>query len=118
MPPWKGYEQMTPEEKDLVRSSFSSLGPNDEPPYPVGGLHAILRAAQRDLDPSTAGSVVHVVASVNASGSVESVQVRSAPNSSMGIRLAALLKKSAFKPARCQGEPCAMDFPLLLSIAP
>src|SRR5262245_6243425 len=48
----KTYEQFTDEEKAELRSLYQSLGPNDEPPYPLDGMKPIfsaLKDAQRIL---------------------------------------------------------------------
>ena len=34
----RSYEQLTPEQKAVVRAEYDSVGPNDEPPYPKYGL--------------------------------------------------------------------------------
>ncbi len=118
VPPWKGYAQLSAQEKDLVRAGYRALGPNDEPPYPVAGTQTLIRAVQREVVPESGEGVLHLVATVNAAGTVEQVAIKNSPDAATGVRLAALLKRSAFKPARCQGEPCAMDYPLVLTIAP
>ncbi len=118
VPPWKGYAQLTPDEKSVVRAGYGALGAGDEPPYPLAGTQAIIRAIHRDAAPAGRESTVHVVARVSADGTVEHVDVRSAPYPAMGQRLASMLKKSAFKPAMCKGEPCAMEYPLVFTIAP
>ena len=60
------------------------------------------------------------VATVSAKGKVTEVRVYEAPSQAMGKFVGQVLMVTAFKPARCSGKPCQMDFPLEMrfSIAP
>jgi hypothetical protein len=51
---------------------------------------------------------------VDEKGIVNEVKVVESPSAEMSKSIAGVMMYAKFKPARCNGAPCAMDFPLEL----
>jgi outer membrane biosynthesis protein TonB len=49
---------------------------------------------------------------VNSSGEATAVSVMSSPDDRLTQYAAGVLMKAKYKPARCNGAPCAMEYPV------
>lgn len=111
------YEQLSDEHKAQVRSQYEGLAPDDEPPFPAQGLKPIYQAmyqAQRGL---LAKGDLTLVATVLPDGTVSEVQAIGAPDPALVNFAARVLMATEFKPARCHGQPCRMDYPFRIHFA-
>lgn len=107
----KRYEELSAEEKNSLNQSYESMGPGDEPPFPADGLkpiHQALAKAQQKL--LVRGEIV-LIATVAPDGNVAQVRAVGSPNAEMARFASTVLLLTKFKPARCKGEPCKMDYP-------
>jgi hypothetical protein len=108
----RGYDELTPAQRQMVRSEYPALDDGDEPPYPLKGpgeLFGVLgkiagryMIRERDL-------VIYVL--VGADGKVESVSTFGIDDTEarrLAGTAAGMLK---YKPARCGGQPCRMMVP-------
>lgn len=90
---------------------WESIPDGDEPPFPLFGLkpvHQKVAAAQNRL--LVEGPLV-LVASVDATGEVTEIKAIGSPSQEMTMQVAGILYDTKFKPARCSGQPCAMQYP-------
>ena len=110
------YDELTPEQKASWKSQYLAMPADDEPPYPVVGLKrtmkAVLKAAQR----SDSDGEVDAVVVVRDDGTPDSVSILKAPTQKLGTFVAQALMLEKFKPAKCAGKPCAMEFPFQMRI--
>jgi hypothetical protein len=106
------YGQLTPAQKNGVRALFVDLDPNDEPPFPLGGLNDLYRpiwVGQQKL--LVSGEFVGF-AEVDQEGFVSSIAVLKTPNDRATKFVSELVVLTKFKPAVCKGQRCSMGFPI------
>jgi len=115
----RAYAELTPGEIADIREQYDSIDADEEPPFPVDGLHVIFDAFDLAIDASTPrldpGAVV-VVAKVDDKGGVDSVAVYKSPHPFVTTALTQALLKTPFKPARKAGTPVAMPFLLKVDL--
>jgi hypothetical protein len=112
----KAYAELSPQEQAQVKSQYEHMGPDDEPPFPVNGLRPIYRAigtAQQQLRVSVNMSLA---VDVNSEGEATSVSVLQSTDADMANIAASVLLLQKYKPARCNGSPCAMQFPFRITL--
>lgn len=106
----RSYEQLTPEQKAVVRAEYDSVGPNDEPPYPKYGLADVADAVSRmSVRDPIEGEVILTVR-VDERGDAKSVSIYKTPDARLSNLVALMVTRSKFKPGLCDGRPCAMDY--------
>jgi hypothetical protein len=106
------YSGLTKGQKAQLRSCYVKLGEADEPPYPLEGLRAIydpMVEAQRYL--RVEGEFSANV-EVNAEGIATTVAILRTPNKKVTDFVAGVALLTKYKPAVCDGAPCAMGFPI------
>ncbi|QTN21497.1 hypothetical protein HZ992_15025 [Rhizobacter sp. AJA081-3] len=108
----KTYEELTPEEKQVVNTWYEHIPPGDEPPFPLEGLRPIYAALSKAQAKLMAQGELYIFATVDAKGQVTSTKIIGNPSPEMTKFAASLLLLTKFKPAVCGGAPCIMDFPL------
>lgn len=114
----KSYEQLTPEQKRLVRSNYGPMGRYDEPPFPLRGLKQLILSAEEGANRARAAGELDIRVVVGPDGKAHSARIYKAPDREMGRALAALMLSEAYKPGRCAGRPCAQEFRLHLRFRP
>ena len=107
----KSYAEMTPEEQDYLKSFYEKMGPNDEPPFPKYGLKPIVDEIVRATSRLEVEGPLKLDVLVNSKGEGVSVEVRQSPDPRMTRVAAAILLEAVYKPALCDGKPCAMKYP-------
>jgi hypothetical protein len=112
VPPARPYEELTPEQKYVVRAAYPALDPEDEPPYPLNGPKELFAAPQQASSRLKATGALTVYALVGADGKAKSVSAIGAPDPELArfVSMAMLVQK--YKPAACHGAPCEMIYPL------
>lgn len=113
----KGFAELTAAQQSWVKSQYTSLMPNDTPPFPKGGLAKLYQAAAYAADRIYAGGYLFMVARVNAQGKAEMVQVYNTPDQLVSHYVGLMLMLQDYTPATCNGEPCAMEFPFRLEVS-
>jgi len=87
--------------------------PGEEPPYPLGGMRAIFRLVDRNVDQLAGrqekGPLV-AVAKVDDQGVVTQVSVFRTPSPLVTAAITSALVNTPFQPARRNGAPVAMDY--------
>jgi hypothetical protein len=107
----RSYAELTPEQQDSLKSHYVKMGPNDEPPFPVRGLRGIYKSLAVGQQKLLVQGHLTMFVQVSASGEAVSVLVLSSPDPAMTKFAAAVLMEEKYKPALCDGVPCAMQFP-------
>ncbi len=112
----KKYDEMTAEQKDVFRSNYDKLSANDEPPFPLDGLAEIGREIVRLESSGQFRGPLIMTVHIDEKGEAQSTAVYKTPNDDFSKSVAIVAMKSRYKPAKCDGKPCAMDFPLIVDL--
>ncbi|HJU99380.1 MAG TPA: energy transducer TonB [Burkholderiaceae bacterium] len=110
VPPALRYEQLSPEQQQLVKEPYKILLEDDEPPYPLKGIQAISRAFTAMHERARVRGQFRLLTQIDSEGQPTSVTVLEAPEPELGRIAASILMVTRFKPARCGGQPCAMRY--------
>ncbi|MCE3605486.1 hypothetical protein LXA47_18020 [Massilia sp. P8910] len=105
------YEQLSDDERAIVRRWYPLLDPADEPPYPLLGNGHVLGAIQKINARAPAYGLLSMVVMVDGEGNAESVNVYVTPDTKLSEMAGFVAMKEKYKPARCAGKPCTMPFP-------
>lgn len=105
------YEQLSDADRQFLASCYEGLAAGDEPPFPLEGLQPIHEAILKGQDKLLVEGNLLLIASVGADGQVRSVKAIGSPSPEMTNYVAAVLMFTRFKPGRCAGQPCAMEYP-------
>jgi len=106
----RSYEELTSEQKNLVRDDYVKLGARDEPPYPLEGMTPILRELAKVSAQDFDSGLLHLAVRVDANGHPLGVAVLASPNRNMEEAMGLALLDATYKPANCDGKPCEGDF--------
>jgi hypothetical protein len=113
----KTYEQFTPEEKAELRAMYPQLKPDDEPPYPLEGMKPIFSALKQAQHVLQARGELNMVVTVGPDGKAIKVEdFGGVYNAKMTELAQQVLLLTKYKPALCDGTPCAMPFPFQLKL--
>ncbi len=108
----KSFAELTAEEQELFKAKYDDIGYLDTPPFPNLGLRTVFRPIINANKKLNATGSLHLTATVNANGFVESVEVVSSPNVELAAAAEKTLLATRFDPATCNGIACEMTFPL------
>jgi len=111
MPFDKRYDELTPDQRKLIRSKYINLGEEDEPPYPESGYGDVSRQVSRVQEVLNIQGLLTLTVRVNAAGEGVSVSIYETPDERASQAVAFAAMKVKYKPAKCAGVPCEMDFP-------
>lgn len=112
----KRYEELTAEERAIVRSWYESMPEADEPPFPLHGTGRIYKRiaeAQRRL---VLNGFLSMFVTVDSTGTPTAVSVLSTPDPGLARYVAGVLLEERYKPAVCSGRPCEMQFPVRITL--
>lgn len=112
----KAYNQLNANSLQRVRESFPNLGPNDEPPFPESSFKSLISSLSKLRFKFEGVAHVNLVVKVNAAGQVQNVTPLATNDDSLMHVVTEAVGRMKFKPARCNGVPCDMDFPLEIEI--
>ncbi|CAN5391463.1 hypothetical protein BH10PSE17_BH10PSE17_09440 [soil metagenome] len=113
----RSYAELTPEQREALKSLYTGLAPDVEPPFPEDGLKSM---SQSLIDISHRLSApAHLVGLVNVdgNGNAKSLTVTESTNPSVTRVVGLAMMKLKYKPASCNGAPCDMPFPIRLDFA-
>jgi hypothetical protein len=79
----RSYEQLTPEQKAVVRAEYDSVGPTDEPPYPKYGLSEVADAVARMPRREAIQGDVVLTVHVDERGDAKSVSIYKTPDAKL-----------------------------------
>lgn len=111
----KRYEELSDEERQSLRASYENMPQEDEPPYPADGMENIVKDIVQIQQAVLAKGKMFAVVDVDDEGNGRSVKFYEIPDPDMARPVALVLMKVKYKPAKCSGQPCAMEFPLPLN---
>lgn len=107
----KTYGELNESALKLVRESFPKLKPSDEPPFPEKSLRPLISLATTLRYQTDGISRVNLVLQVDESGTARVVSAADSNDEQFFSGVMSLLAATKFKPGRCDGKPCAMEFP-------
>jgi hypothetical protein len=117
LPIRKTYEQLSAEHKQIVKNYYNNMPQEDEPPYPKYGLISIYKPMVKLQERFQGRGDIEMYVTVDAEGRPRSVSVYKTPDADVSKAIASVLMLTEFKPAVCNGKPCTMEFPLVLTLA-
>ena len=110
----KRYEELSPEQRDILRADYESLAPDDETPFPANGLKPLAEPLARlALKSGFQGALVAGV-DVDSTGKAKAVTIFKTPSVDFKDAVTNALLASDYRPARCKGQPCAQTYMLRL----
>ena len=112
----KTYHQLTHEQQEVVRDNYVALHPLDEPPFPAAGLGPLFTTLQKGATAFRAEGELVVFVAVGSDGRPTAATIVKTPNQKFGEFAGSATLLTIFKPALCIGQPCAMEFPVRLSL--
>jgi hypothetical protein len=107
----KTYGELTPEQKAELRALYTTMPEGDEPPFPAEGMKRIFNAVRNAQRISQARGEINMVVTVGADG--KATKVESFGNESsvhMTEVTEQILLLTKYKPGKCDGQPCTMQF--------
>ena len=106
------WQELTPEQRLVMKSHYEAMAESDEPPFPLRGLRVIYTLIETVARHTGDRGPVVMNLSVDSQGQVASVAVIQSPSKEYTQGLARALLQVNFKPALCDGQACRMDFPV------
>lgn len=110
------YAELPPADRQRLHSIYERMGEGDEPPFPLAGLTSIYEPLRKVQDKLRERGELSLVATVDSTGQVQEVKVFESPSARMAAFAAQVLTLTKFKPAKCGGVPCVMEFPVWLTL--
>jgi len=108
----KRYDAFTAEERTALKSIWEDMPADDEPPFPADGMKALMLDIHQTAQRLNLRGPLVLHAHVGSDGVVNKVDIYKSPDEKFGKYAAIKLGRTHFKPAKCGGQPCAMEFPL------
>ncbi len=112
----KPYGELTAAQRAVFLANYESFPATDEPPYPLKGLGEVYAPMYTAHQKLGRPGELFAIAMVDQEGVVESVSVYKSPDDNLSRVATAVLFNTSFKPAKCAGKPCRMEFPLVLKL--
>jgi hypothetical protein len=110
LPQGAGYEQLSAEQKAIVRADYDNLPAGDEPPYPIGGQAAIRKQLSKAQDLMKSDGPVTLLVTVDSTGAPKSVAVYDSPDINATKVTTFAVMNAKYKPGKCGGVACRMDY--------
>lgn len=112
----KRYEELSSAERAVVRSWYDNLAEGDEPPYPAAGTANLYRRIADMQSAVPREGLLSLFVTIDADGKPTNVSVMATPDMDVARYVAKLLLQERYKPARCGGQPCEMQFPVRVQL--
>jgi hypothetical protein len=107
----KRYAELTPEQQAIIKSQYEQMGPNDEPPYPADGLGPVYKLFSLVQERTHATGYYSIAVEIDSQGKPTAVSFLKADHEDVAKLLAQAALIQKYKPAVCNGTPCAMQIP-------
>lgn len=107
----KRYNEFTAEEKAVMKTYYQNMGPEDEPPFPEDGLRPIYSVIKQVQAKLLETGDLTIFVSIDANGAPVEVEILQSPSEEMTKFVSSILMFAKYKPAICNGQRCAMQFP-------
>lgn len=111
----KTYEQLTPEQKAILRVRYVNMPATDDPPFPLEGLGPLSRIMVKAQDYALAKGMLEIYVTVDEKGNADRAEIVRAPTPELGKFAANALLLTKFRPGYCSGKPCAMQYAMEMS---
>lgn len=111
----KRYAELTPEQQAIVKSQYEQMGPNDEPPYPADGLGPVYKLFSLVQERTHAIGYYSIAVEIDSQGKPTAVSFLKAEDEDIAKLLAQAALIQKYKPALCNGTPCAMQIPFRIA---
>ena len=106
------YADLTPDERQLVKSQYEAMAPADEPPFPVDGLESVYAAVAKVQKILLVTGNLAMEVEVDSQGQASAVRVLASPDPKLTQAVALVLLLTRYKPAVCGAKPCRMSLPI------
>ena len=114
----KRFDQMNDTQQALLRARYTGMGAGDEPPWPAAGMAPLMMALRQGADVYRVTGQLDMTVEVGADGAARSVAVYEGTGDPQFTKFAAsLLMTTRYKPGLCAGQPCAMSWPLQVTLS-
>ena len=110
----KTYAELSSAQKAAIAQDYESLASDDEPPFPAYGLSHMTTYLTRFADKVKPVGQFLAAVDVSPDGHARGVTVYKSPDPQLTHLVSTLMANEAFKPAKCKGSPCAMQYVLRL----
>lgn len=107
---------LTNAQRRVVRARYANLPASYEPPYPSNGLGALVEDIRVFAEHWNWTGKFSLEVSIDANGVATGVNVFESPTEKAREYAAAVAFNARYKPAMCEGNPCAMIFPIDIEI--
>lgn len=112
----RSYERFTPEEKAAVRSLYEDMPDDDEPPFPLTGFGPIADELRVAIGYYKVTGEFELYVNVNSKGQATGIEFVRYPDRESARIVGKILIDAKYKPGRCGGKPCAMQFPFIYTL--
>ena len=114
----KPYRRFSEEEKAALRALYVDMSSSDEPPFPEDGLLHVISDIGKYANRLKKPEDVSIAVMVNEVGEATSVRLLHYESLETAKAVAYFFVKERYKPARCNGLPCTMEFPFRTRLIP
>jgi hypothetical protein len=111
----KRYEELTAEQKQIVKGQYEQMAEEDEPPYPLYGLGPTYKTISAGQQKLLVSGEFYLQLQIDEKGEPESAKVLKSPSKETTQFVASTLMLTKFKPAKCSGAPCKMSYPFYMN---
>ena len=112
----KRYDSFTSAERAALRALYEGMPESDEPPFPTAGMRPIMDEVAEIAGQYKAVGFVSIFVNVDVGGNATGVRIMKSPNVDAAKAIAYVLVQAKYKPAKCGGQPCAMEFPFRFNL--
>jgi hypothetical protein len=112
----KTYAELTDVQRRMVQSQYEAMPESDEPPFPARGLGDLVVPLSRAHQKLSVTGFLSMHVYVDSTGTATKVDIMSSPSPELSKFAAAVAMQTKFKPAKCAGVPCAMGFPVRMTL--
>jgi hypothetical protein len=112
----KRFHQLDERQMAIYRSYFEGLKETETPPFPKKGIKEIYVPLIKGHKRIGGSGDLLIYAEINEKGGVEKVTVYESPTKKLADLATTVLFNTKFKPATCDGKPCAMDYPFYYDV--
>lgn len=112
----KPWSRFSDEEKARFRALYVDMPVDDEPPFPKHGMRPVIETLSRVMGAANKQGAVYLEMTVDAKGKAKTFKIYTMPDADTARYVAAVFSATEFKPGKCGGQPCEMDFPFKLRI--
>ncbi|HEY1076727.1 MAG TPA: hypothetical protein VGE51_08555 [Fontimonas sp.] len=106
------YAELSAQDRERLRADYEDMPAADEPPYPKDGVIALVKGYTQVQRAASLSGRFRAAVHIDESGIAQSIAIYETPDPRLSTALAAAAMAPPYKPGRCAGRPCAMDFPV------